>query len=482
MALDDLPAPPMDPRRRRRALLWTLGVFFLLVALGVGLFLYQDIGSKWRLARLVERLKQSGEPALLPDIDDAYRVRGGEDNAADIFLEAAYLTEVDLSNYDKEVGGIPVVGTGELPPLGEKLPPSVLSLVEAYCKEREGIFPLLRKAAERKGCAYNVNLRVGLNVSISHVARLRQLARCLALHGILAAEKGDPARAAECVRLGLAAAGSLKHEPVLVSGIVRNSMIEQALMDLERLLSTHAVPADAATRLDEALAAQMDLAPLRRVLVGERALGIFIGQQVARGKMDLASLTQGAPGPTPAVAKAGSKAMLFLFRGALRDSTVRGAEYMTAGIGCTELPPYEGWKQARELTMALRKELNPRGGAVQRMKSLLPTLLLHSVEATYESHLRTYARVAAARVALAVEAYRREYGRLPETLDDLTPRFLDAVPDDPFAKAKLRYRKAEKGYVVYGVGADETDQGGLSPTQSEGLWYSRPDIAFRVTR
>jgi hypothetical protein len=66
--------------------------------------------------------------------------------------------------------------------------------------------------------------------------------------------------------------------------------------------------------------------------------------------------------------------------------------------------------------------------------------------------------LAATRAVLVLEAYRRERGKLPGSLEDLVPELLPEVPRDGFDGAPLRYL-AERA-VVYSVGADLVDEGG----------------------
>lgn len=54
----------------------------------------------------------------------------------------------------------------------------------------------------------------------------------------------------------------------------------------------------------------------------------------------------------------------------------------------------------------------------------------------YSSHL---ARLRTARAGIAVELYRRRHGAWPESLEQLVPEFLDAVPVDPFTGKALEY-------------------------------------------
>ena len=82
-----------------------------------------------------------------------------------------------------------------------------------------------------------------------------------------------------------------------------------------------------------------------------------------------------------------------------------------------------------------------------------------------------------ARTAVAVERFRNRNGRLPETLKELVPTFLDEIPRDYYGDGPVLYRKLDVGYVVYSVGQDLTDDGG---GQESG--YFSPDVVFRVCR
>jgi hypothetical protein len=48
--------------------------------------------------------------------------------------------------------------------------------------------------------------------------------------------------------------------------------------------------------------------------------------------------------------------------------------------------------------------------------------------------------------------YKAEKGKLPETLDDLVPGYLDAVPLGPADGKPLVYRRDPDGFMVYAGG------------------------------
>jgi hypothetical protein len=74
--------------------------------------------------------------------------------------------------------------------------------------------------------------------------------------------------------------------------------------------------------------------------------------------------------------------------------------------------------------------------------------------------LTGHARLRCASVALAAERYRRQQAHWPQSLADLVPRHLKAVPLDPFDGKPLRYRRTDTGAIIYSVGEDGRDDGG----------------------
>ncbi len=77
-----------------------------------------------------------------------------------------------------------------------------------------------------------------------------------------------------------------------------------------------------------------------------------------------------------------------------------------------------------------------------------------------------------ARLACALERYRLAQGHYPESLDALTPRFIEKPPHDLIGGQPLKYRRTNGGgYLLYSVGWDEKDSGGVpGKSREEGDW------------
>ena len=85
---------------------------------------------------------------------------------------------------------------------------------------------------------------------------------------------------------------------------------------------------------------------------------------------------------------------------------------------------------------------------------------------------REQVRHRATLLLLALKAYHAEHGDLPDTLEELVPKYLTAVPLDDFDGQPLRYLKAERR--IYSVGAQSIDSARSADngaTQDPGLEF-----------
>jgi hypothetical protein len=106
-------------------------------------------------------------------------------------------------------------------------------------------------------------------------------------------------------------------------------------------------------------------------------------------------------------------------------------------------------------------------GAVLYQTFMPPLARLNHMKCMQKSSL------AATQVLIALRCYQLEHGELSETLDALVPSYLDAVPLDDFDGKPMKYSKAKR--VVYAVGPDLTDNGGVAQDDREG---TMPDPGF----
>jgi hypothetical protein len=80
-------------------------------------------------------------------------------------------------------------------------------------------------------------------------------------------------------------------------------------------------------------------------------------------------------------------------------------------------------------------------------------------------HSRRDAQLRLLMIDLAIRLFRERHERLPDTLDELAPDFLTAVPIDPFSGKPFVYRRDGDEYALYSVGVDAVDDDGKLPSQ-----------------
>ena len=82
---------------------------------------------------------------------------------------------------------------------------------------------------------------------------------------------------------------------------------------------------------------------------------------------------------------------------------------------------------------------------------------------------------------LAVLQYQKQHGVWPETLDTLVEKgLLKEVPMDPYSNQPLVYKKTDGGFMLYSVGTNFTDDGGVSGTKNgkPNIWSDNGDTVF----
>jgi hypothetical protein len=82
---------------------------------------------------------------------------------------------------------------------------------------------------------------------------------------------------------------------------------------------------------------------------------------------------------------------------------------------------------------------------------------------------RTQTLVNEATVACALERYRAAHGNFPESLESLVPSYIKKLPPDLIGGQPLRYRrKSSADFLLYSVGWNETDDGGVAVRNANG--------------
>jgi hypothetical protein len=133
---------------------------------------------------------------------------------------------------------------------------------------------------------------------------------------------------------------------------------------------------------------------------------------------------------------------------------------------------------------ALQDELNTTG-LLDSRRAIGPVPDYRRVQETVE---RSLGRRDGLLVGIALEVFRREHGKYPESLSDLVPKLLPEVPADRITGDPVRVRIVNSHPLVYSVGADRKDDGGrpararnsqggryLAESEIAAVWDATPD-------
>jgi len=115
--------------------------------------------------------------------------------------------------------------------------------------------------------------------------------------------------------------------------------------------------------------------------------------------------------------------------------------------------------------------------SVNRTGRRLFFMVTESGNAMLETKCRMQCMVDGTRLIVACRRYKLDHGGLPPTLDALAPKYLDAVPRDPFDGKPFRYVRGKA--IVYAIGMDLIDSGGSAkPTGKEQIKWDWQHLWF----
>jgi len=478
-ATEDILKPEWERAKRRRSLALLVAAVAVLIPLV--LFLNYYFSGSTATEELIARIKQRGEPltsaevaARLPRVPD--RENGallllaawGLDAPArwQAFREGGKPVDGPSVKYDR---GLPFLGADlENVPRTVVLDPTNTAAAEEYLAAREEHLAAIRAALRHKQFRFPAQITNGVSAWLPHLGELRLEAENFRIAGLMALEHGDVAGAIDAMEDTARAGRALANEPFLLSQLVRVGCYAMVLADLERLLTWKAVAPDQLDQLGVLLGDMQAAGALRQALIAERTAYLDAMDRPANW---MSQVTQ----------EGDSVSVEFrVAAGALSVSGIMDADRrmllqtLEQAIELAGHGDPEALQRLEDLVENAERESHKFPPKIFT-GSMLPSARAVSRFGRYEARRR------AARVALAVERYRLAHeGRLPEQLDELAPQFPSGIPLDPFDGQLIRFRALPVGYVVYSVGCDRVDDGGLERPASSSK--SGRDETFIVER
>ena len=260
-------------------------------------------------------------------------------------------------------------------------------------------------------------------------------------------------------------AGSLSKEPILVSYLVRIACQALAVSTVEHVINRTEFTDKQLADLSQTLVNAEDPSAVTRAFAGERCAGVSIFTKPAA---QVPRMVGGSSSPLSVVA-----ITLYKFSGLSDMDASIYLDLMNDYIKAIQLPP----PQRQEATDAV----DARFDKTSRIHVLLH-VMMPALSRCTTIDIRAIAQLRTAQAGLAIERYRLAAGKLPDTLAELMPTYLDTVPKDPFDGKELRYKKLDTGFVVYSIGEDGSDDGGKEKPRKRSGSDVPIDVTFIVQR
>ncbi|MFZ2640035.1 MAG: hypothetical protein WA117_03530 [Verrucomicrobiia bacterium] len=327
--------------------------------------------------------------------------------------------------------------------------------------EYNPILDELRAASRRPHCRFNISYDVENPVTIllPHLTVVRRICSVVQLRALAKLASGQTDSALDDVNFMFYLSDSMKNEPMLISLLVRMANLNMAVQVIWEGLVDHRWSDAQLQALQARLQSSDLLADYKRALQGERAgfgnrtieylikasnrnalFAIMDGQESLVRNMMLGSIPRGWI------------RMEQLNYNRIFEDTI----FPTFDVAAKRVHP----KIIIKNTEAFGDSVKIPFQAVCQHRVLLH-LLCPAVDACSLRSSNAQTMVDEAMTACALERHRLANSQFPEELDALVPRFMATLPHDIITGEPLKYRKNGDGFVLYSVGWNEKDDGGV---------------------
>ena len=363
--------------------------------------------------------------------------------------------------------------------------------VLAGLAETEPVLEELRAASRRPHSRFNLRYDVDdpASILLPHLSTLKHVCQVLQLRASAELALGRTDQALEDVSLIFRVTDAIRDEPILISQLVRLGELQIGLQPLAEGLARHQWSEPQLRAFEERLRQFDFLADARHALQGERVFfgGAFI--DYVRRSPHRWSLLDNMGSVTGE-----AKDTQYSWQSALLAATPRGWYYLEKVnysrmfqdylLPVIDVPGHWVSPDAcRRFDEHLAGILNNPAPVVVLRHQFFSGFLLPALSRAIQKCAFGQTGADAAALACALERYRLAHGEFPESLGALMPEITSQLPHDVINGQPLKYRRTADGqYLLYSVGWNESDDGGVvgltksgeGIDQKAGDWVWRP--------
>ncbi|MHC4200673.1 MAG: hypothetical protein ACYSU0_11830 [Planctomycetota bacterium] len=435
MRISGLDRQEKGRNRRKRLGRWVVGTVLVPLAICTLSLSFIDTPARWAWEREKEKIARGGGPLSMSDLTDAMPTRPDIAGSAEISDRISIL-------FDKLRRSSPKESRAWFGEDGSVVPNTAGRVLSHY----QDYLRLVREVLDTPRFRFRVEYSEGLAEKLPPGRQLAFAARLFACEADMLARDGRVVealgRVEDTYRTSLLLDGGSR----LVVESYRLSCIEWMLKALANVDARGSIPSGRRKEWLARLRGIVTDEAIARVLVAERAGVIDVCERMLSKIPNHRKFTR----------------RLF-YRDARRLVEIYGRQ-----IEATRMPVWEALPEvSREDGSAL--------ASIEERPGPLSVILLVSAKPTLKYAGVVKARLDTAILGLSCELYKSRHGKYPDKLGRLAPEFLDKLPPDPFTGKPFVYKlkDAGKGFIVYSIGENLTDDGGVKKRSS-----GKDDIAW----
>jgi hypothetical protein len=358
--------------------------------------------------------------------------------------------------------------------------------IRALLKEHAAVLVKLRNARSRDAVDWKRRYRTPMMLTIvspkiTGLSKVRDLLRLAAFD---AYRRGDIRSAFNYIRDGIALANAIDQQPSIIDHLGATATQQRSSIDVERLLplirvcgtianAPSCVPRGDIMNLRDQIAGEPDpQRPLVYAVRTERAFAFDSMNEISSGNVSLAGMYNmtGRP-PTASLFPRG---FAFIVKPVFIADTLFAVDHLNKTAEAAREPT---WPRASRLLARIA----PPADFIDQWMHAASDIVEPNLDRAILLHYRTVARRRMAAVGLAIRLYELDHGKRPASLAELVPRYLDALPVDPFGdgESTFVYLPDAVWPRIYTLGPNGTDDDGeLGFRKYGGVHWDHLDPAF----
>lgn len=437
--------PPLIKRLGRGALKLTKWLFGLALLGLVGLYgyvRYDYSSAAGELDYEIQRAKELGLPMNPAEMNPQPPVKL-EDNAAPLYREMSsqFAQLEDRLKGDRLRNGLAAPYRHDLKDIDVSV---------AVLKEIQPTLELAVAASKKTGVDFKRDWSQGPNVLFPELAKQKEAAKWLTARAVLDARSGRFDAALDDITAVGRIGNHVSGEKTLIGGLVNVAIDAIAVRGVEHIASYNSPRDDVLQRLKSVIKHLPVEPKLEDCLKSEVFLGFYTSRNLSRFWNYSSHFEEGAYG------------MMGLHKWRvfppLIDSDLVERAYAARSLGFWNdmFSIQEGAQWQPMLASAELDRMAFKYEQSHRPSDVLGAILFPVFAQAGAAFEKMKANRACVRGMVEVLLFKNEHGQLPMTLAEAGVKDID-----PFDGKPLKYRKTSAGFVIYCVGYDRKDNGGL---------------------